>query len=164
MPEQQILMFVAHPDDEAFFGFSDILNNKCTVICFTNKNNPIRSKEFQTAIKFTNNKGFMMNCKDDATNSWDDMTNEFFFKKLKTIFETKYDAIVSHDSKGEYGHRHHKRVHSIATYFSEKLKIPFFDFRQRFDPANYGDKHDLLLSIYKSQKDLLSRFKYFFDR
>ena len=44
--EPKSLMIVAHPDDEAIWGGSHLMNGNYTVLCITNGNNKKRKKTF----------------------------------------------------------------------------------------------------------------------
>lgn len=156
-------MLVAHPDDDAIFGFHDLLNNNCTVICFTHGETPRRREEFFRCMDVVNAKGHMMNFPDNKRSRWEDTTNLMVWKTIRPWLKGKFDAIVSHDSEGEYGHKHHRRIHHIAKFVSSRLGIPFYDFRSRFHESDYGDRHDAILNIYATQHGAVLDFKYFFS-
>ena len=147
MPER-VLMIVAHPDDETLFGFSDLLNNKCQIICLTQRSLDHRKKQFQKILELTESSGVILDYRNSSTDSWDDRTDETFLNELSPIIDGPFDVVVSHGTDGEYGHIQHKRTHSIAKYIANQLGIPFYDFRSRFDPVNYGPRHDRLIHIY----------------
>jgi hypothetical protein len=143
--KKYILMIVTHPDDESLFGFSDIINNNCTIICLTQKNLLVRKNQFEKILEISNSNGVILDYLNSINDSWENISNEMFYNELKKYIKLTYDMIVSHDINGEYGHI---RTHYIAKYISEKLNIPFYDFKTRFNKENYGDKHDSLLNIY----------------
>lgn len=157
-------MLIAHPDDDAIFGFHDLLNNDCTVICLTNGEHPIRANEFKQCMALANAKGHILNYPDTKRERWAEITNLMFFKEMRHLLDGPYDAIVSHDASGEYGHKHHKRVHVIASFFSKRLGVPFYGFQSRFSPNDYGPRHDALLAVYVSASRAVQDYKYFYSR
>lgn len=164
-----LLMLIAHPDDEIIFGFHDIYHNKCTVLCFTNKNNSKRSQEFYKSIESTNNIGIMFDLPDSMTNNWKKLTDEYIYESyIKLIICGSFDAVISHDINGEYGHIQHKRVNKIGIYVAKILNIPFYDFKSRYDPKDYEDinyvtKRNDIFQIYKSQQYSIKLFANFFN-
>jgi LmbE family N-acetylglucosaminyl deacetylase len=164
-----ILMLVAHPDDDALFGFSDLLQNNCTVICFSNNANTVRKNEFFECMKLSNLIGYILNYPDgkyapiiNDENCWIKFDDEHFLKSILGVItiNSNFDAIVSHDKNGDYGHPHHKRIHNVATYISNKFKIKFYDFKSRFDKKYFSEKENMekyenLLNCYKSEKHVL---------
>ena len=56
LSDYQNVMIVAHPDDETIWGGMHLLKDKCLVVCLTNGDNEIRSKEFKEVIKKGQNK------------------------------------------------------------------------------------------------------------
>ena len=149
--KKNILMLVAHPDDEVLFGYHDLFQGT-TVVCFTNGDNPIRSAEFYAVMKATNSLGIILGYPDSLTDSWDSIKDEDFFKEIP---EGLYDYIVSHNQQGEYGHVQHIRVHNIAVALAKKLKITFQEFHQI---SEKNDFREYLLSMYKSQKNIIDQF------
>ena len=152
---QNILMLVAHPDDETLFGFYDLINSNCTVICFTNKDNIVRSRNFEEVMYTTQQTGIMFGNRDSMKDRWKYVSNNDFIEQILPLLNKKYDMIVSHNSDGEYGHTQHKRVHSIAVSLSSKLEIPYKSFLERFDTAFHINNTKLLedlMKIYESEK------------
>ena len=150
---QNVLMLVAHPDDETLFGFYDLINSNCTVICFTNKGNKVRSRDFEKVMHMIQQTGVMFNYKDAGDEEWKSISNDNFIEAIIPLLNKKYDMIVSHNSDGEYGHIQHKRVHSVAVSLSSKLEIPYKSFLERFDTTFYiGNTKllDTIMNIYKS--------------
>jgi LmbE family N-acetylglucosaminyl deacetylase len=145
---ERILMIVAHPDDETLFGFSDLLNNKCQIICLTQRSLAIRAKQFEEILTLTDSSGVILDYRNSSTDTWADRTDAVFFTELAPLITGPFDAVVSHGADGEYGHLQHKRTHTIAQYIASHLGIPFYDFKSRFNPANYGARHDRLIHVY----------------
>ena len=150
--KQNTLMLIAHPDDEILFGYNDLINaSNLMVVCFTNGNNSIRSAEFYSVLKKINAKGIMLNYNDSLNDYWPSLTNEMC---LIHIPQGKYECVVSHNGFGEYGHKQHIRVNSIARFVANSLKLPFREFRSSNDSFR-----DSLLHIYVSQKDTIDIFR-----
>ena len=185
-------MLIAHPDDEILFGYSDIYYNYCTIICFTNKNNKIRSNEFNECMNnllICNNikNHIMLPLIDSMKNNWcgissfnppfapglkpgrqGGITNEYIYNKYinEIIKDSVYDLIISHDSEGEYGHIQHIRVNNFAKYLGLKLNVQFIDFKQRNEDNIINEtmlnERKLLLNIYKSQKTSIQLYENFY--
>ena len=152
---QNVLMLVAHPDDETLFGFYDLIHSNCTVLCFTNKINKVRRRNFIEVMNTTKQTGIMFDYKDGVSEVWETISDDNFIGVIVPLLSKKYDMIVSHNSDGEYGHIQHKRVHSIAVSLSKKLDIPYKSFLDRFDTTFYIDNTKLLdtiMNIYKTEK------------
>ena len=150
-----VLMLVAHPDDETLFGFYDLINSNCTVICFTNKYNKVRSRNFAEVMHTTKQTGIMFDYKDGVEEAWKSISNDQFIETILAHLDKKYDMIVSHNSDGEYGHIQHKRVNSIATSLSSKLEIPYKSFLDRFDTSFHIKNNKSLhyiMSLYKTEQ------------
>jgi len=169
-----VLMLVAHPDDEALFGFSDLLNNNnCTVLCLTNLENHIRRTEFFKSMEITNSKGYMLNypdIKNDKYYYWGIFDTEHFVKSILNVidFNYKFDIVVSHGEDGESQHHHHIKIHHVAKHIASLMNLPFYDFRSRFDNTFYTDpelnkKYESLIACYTSQPSAINGMKYFFS-
>lgn len=166
----KILILHSHPDDESLFGSRDLIENDCTVICFTHGENAIRRNEFFKAIEYTSNKGYIYNFPDskgeitqeELYEIWHSLSDEHIFENYITpLLKEKYDMVVSHDSNGEYGHAIHKRLHELAIYTSEQLNLPFADFYIRYNMRN-KEKRDSILKVYKSQN--INKYRDFYHK
>ena len=163
----KILMLIAHPDDEILFGYHDIYYNDVDVICFTNKNNNIRSVEFNQCMNMCNIKAHMLDFPDSSDDSWKEYTDISIINTIKPLLNVSYDMIVSHGKDGEYRNVQHIRVNSIVTTLSKILNIPFMSFYERFDINDYNnndfiEKRKKLLDIYKSQIIAVNAFSFLF--
>jgi len=138
-------MMVAHPDDESIFGFSDLLANRCTVICLTQRRLAKRKAQFEEILSLTGSSGVILDY--SHKDPWD-VTDEGFYNAVSYHIKGSYDVVISHGADGEYGEPEHVRTHSIARYVASRLGLPFYDFRSRFNSAMYGEKHDRLIEVY----------------
>jgi len=168
MEKLNILMLVAHPDDEMLFGYYDISENNVTVICFTSAYDNIRASEFKTVSQHAKFEGHILPLKDGQKELWKEYTSDEIIEKYikPEIKEKKYEMIVSHDEKGEYGHKQHIKVHEISKELSKKLKIPFESFRSRYKKLDKIKelKRYNILQIYKSQQYIIKELLHFFDK
>lgn len=152
------LMVVAHPDDETIFG-GKYLSPEWKVVCITNgsfrSSNALtinikdRSKEF---IKVMNEFGCSYEMWDYEDNYFNANWDNSLIDKLSNLFNQHFDIVVTHNSKGEYGHRQHIKLHQIIS----KLNPPnlyFFNYNEY--EINYDvNKINEILKIYNSQGDL----------
>lgn len=147
------LMIVAHPDDESLFGGAQLLtSNDWYVLCCTNGDNPVRSREFSECMESIRANIFcyeMLSLKDDL--------NEYLNPlQLKTeimarMLLCRWDVIVTHNRQGEYGHLHHKQIHSAVALLTPNFYV--FD----FSPTNpeldeeLWERKKALVAFYRSQ-------------
>jgi LmbE family N-acetylglucosaminyl deacetylase len=171
---QRVLMLVAHPDDEALFGFHDLYYNNVTVICFTCGSNPKRRAEFECSARTLKFQGHMLNYIEsqggpNRIDSWKNITDATFYQNevRPLIGDNHYDIVVSHDADGEYHNIQHIRVHEIAQHTAKALNISFASFRERWD-LNYTKelietKQRLLPAIYPSQSSAINYYMNFYE-
>ena len=114
------LLIVAHPDDELLWGGANMLREPgWLVLCATNAEHPVRSKEFAKSMSFCNATEFnMYNVKDVYTE--DDVISDRLFAgsdfetKLVELATQSWKIVLTHNEQGEYGHAHHKSVHRLV--------------------------------------------------
>ena len=167
------LMIVAHPDDEVFWGGAHLANGGYFVVCLTNKNTPIRAKEFYNVMRNTGNIGMIL--------SYPDLIDEKRFirsewktesasivKDINTILKyKKWGLVVTHNPDGEYGHIHHKLTSKLVTqtfyrnnwgeelyyfgkYYTSQYLQENIDYISRLPEEKINQKKKLI-TIYKSQ-------------
>lgn len=112
------LMIVAHPDDETIFGGAHLLSDKWLVVCMTNGDNNIRSVEFKNVMDYSEDEFIHLDYCDDKTSmdygwEYDELSIQADIKSLMSY--KKWDTIVTHNPKGEYGHTHHKYLNCWGT-------------------------------------------------
>lgn len=107
------LMIVAHPDDETLWGGANLYNDSYFVVCLTNGNNEVRSKEYKNILKFTKNGGIILNYPDDP----DGIRDEWEYTKIginkditRLITYKNWQSIVTYNPDGVTGHIHHKKT------------------------------------------------------
>lgn len=106
------LMVVAHPDDETMFGGDELIQEEgWKVICITDGDNPVRSKEFTRAMEAFNAEYEIWSYKD----AWTEHVNRPSLEQdlLRALGERSYKKIVTHNLQGEYGHPEHKAVSEV---------------------------------------------------
>ena len=165
----KILIMVAHPDDETIVGSTNLLNpdNDVTVICFTNKKNKIRKTEFFKAMKIAKAKKYMFSLHNSLNDDWKNKSDEELVNMVLTkIKNDKFDLIITHDKKGEYGHIQHKRVHKVGALLSKVINVPQKDFIERVNmkTLNKTKRNKILYKIYKSQKQAMGWETNFFNK
>lgn len=145
------LMIVAHPDDESIFGGANLLKEKgWKVICLTNGNDVVRSKEFLKA----------MNIAEASYEIWDypdEREGIFEAEQLKkdldkSLRKNQVQCIVTHNLTGEYGHNQHISLSKILHEFKYN-NLYVFDQSQQILPFKLLKKKLNLLSVYQSQME-----------
>lgn len=97
-------MLVAHPDDETLWGAGVMLRypKGWTVICGTVPfHDPERAEKFLNACDVLGADGMVQ--------LHPERTDHIPIPDLD-----EYDLIVTHNSAGEYGHKHHKELHNAV--------------------------------------------------
>lgn len=132
--EPNKLIIVAHPDDELLWGGANLLSEPgWMVVVATNKENKVRSKQFYKTMSYAGVwKYDMYNVEDKYT---DDQSvsdklfqdNDEFIQALIYLNKKKWSLILTHNSKGEYGHTHHISVHRLVNkYMKDQPNLHFF--------------------------------------
>jgi LmbE family N-acetylglucosaminyl deacetylase len=143
------LMIVAHPDDEILFGGAPLIQEKgWLVVCVTNGNHPVRSKEFERAMKAVGAEYEMWSYEDRWGGAFDRKDLKKDIRKL--LAEKPVSKVVTHGLGGEYGHTQHialsRLLHDIV-----KENLYVFELSDReLEPAVLAKKL-ALLKYYKSQ-------------
>lgn len=145
------LMIVAHPDDESLFGGETLLSSRgWTVVCVTNASHPQRRAEFIAAM-------------DAARANWvildhpDDLTSGNFHPRLTEqlavlLRQHPYELVVTHNARGEYGHRQHRAIHRIVSALVPRgVAFAVFGHPWNAFPSMSAKKRELL-AHYPSQK------------
>lgn len=95
-------LVVAHPDDESlwFGGLLAAEPGDWTVICCSvPRTDPIRAEKFFDACKVLGAKAELIRIVESET------------MDLSSLDLSGFDQIVTHNSVGEYGHKHHVQIH-----------------------------------------------------
>lgn len=171
------LMIVAHPDDETLWGGAHLSEHGYLVVCITNGNNEVRSKEFKKAVDYLGNEGIILSYP-DLTNGkkddWDHVYNQIKKDMEKVISAKDWSVIATHNPSGEYGHIHHKMTDEIVTNLCIKHEITdkLYYFgkyysKKKIDQASKNlkkisdeqlQKKEEALKFYESQKKAKSMF------
>ncbi len=175
------LMIVAHPDDETLWGGAHLNSDDYLVVCLTNASDRIRSKEFQNAMKISNNQFLMLDYPDKVLGKRDDWKNvrsQITEDIEKIVSLKKWNQIVTHNPDGEYGHIHHKMTNEIVTevYNKEPRQYPLFyigkyykasqkDILEGLMPESkmQTEKKTEMLDCYSSQKRVVKKFSHMCD-
>lgn len=122
------LMIVAHPDDETFWGGTELINGKYFVLCITNGYNKKRSADFEAIIKSTNNQGLILDFKDTILRCKFMKQKDLIIEVLRAAICAKdWEKIVTHNPNGEYGHFHHKNISKwVSDLVKDKSKLYYF--------------------------------------
>lgn len=117
------LMIVAHPDDDAIWGGGHLAEGNYFILCVTNGNNETRSSEFYKAVEKSGNQGIILSYPDKVNGKradWENIEENISADINSIISEKDWKLIVTHNEEGEYGHEHHRKLHSIVVSEYEK--------------------------------------------
>lgn len=178
------LMIVAHPDDETIWGANHLQNGNYLVICITNGDNEIRSKEFYEVMEQTGSQGIMLKYPDKTEGKRDDWASSknAITKDIQYIMnQNHWEKIVTHNPDGEYGHQHHIMTNHIVTRLAKKEGYAdelyyFGKYIKKKQIPNYIEKEELsnllsekdikekkqLTEIYASQKKVMGNLEHMF--
>lgn len=144
------LMIVAHPDDEIIFGGAALLAEKgWKVICVTNGQHQVRSREFKQVMKDIGAEFEMWNYRDKWGGDFD---RKALKKDIEKVIKAnpQINRIVTHNKKGEYGHTQHQALHEIVKDIAQEKLYIFKRSDQKLDKEVINQKYKLL-KRYKSQ-------------
>ena len=123
------LMIVAHPDDETIWGGGHLLQDmgRYLVVCITAGTDPVRDEELRKAMAICNARYLRLGFPDlDAMNKQDRWKTVGIDIRatLSNIMTAKpWKTIVTHNPRGEYGHRHHKMTSRfVSSIFKRKIR------------------------------------------
>lgn len=143
------IMIVAHPDDETIFGGTQLIQeNGWLVICVTNGDNKVRSKEFEKVMKKVNAEYEMWKYPD----KWDgDFDRPRLTSDLTEVLARKpVEKVVTHNLEGEYGHTQHQVISNLVHELVDKNFYVFDISEKKLDETLIRKKRKLL-KYYKSQ-------------
>lgn len=159
------VMFVAHPDDETFWGSSALQRDDYLVVCITRGYDGTRSAEFNKVVSSTGDKALILSYPDKIGKK---RSNWYFWKDdisddIETILSYKnWTEVVTHNSDGEYGHQHHKMVHSMVTdvYDDLGLDCDYYNFAKYYSPSETIPSDVRLLSddVYNRKMELVDEY------
>jgi hypothetical protein len=169
---KNILIFIAHHDDEVLFtgGLIDNLYNKNINIhlliatYYINQNinydNNIKIKNFLSIVKKYNIKYHELNVPNLSIKDNNIKINKIpnyseyrlnIIKKSKKFFKNnKFDIIFTHNKEGEYGHPQHRLINICVNYLKSNniINEPIFTFGDKksnfYLKINLNIKHDLI--------------------
>ena len=121
-----VLMIMAHPDDEVIFGWPVLQNDsfrKTVLFCSTDLNNPSRAwcaHRSECAKRFLNSLSVDVVCLDYPSEFYKMDVRKgglarFCDDVLASIDNLDFDVIFTHNPIGEYGHLDHILVHSVVS-------------------------------------------------
>jgi len=151
-----MLMIVAHPDDEIIFGGAELIQNASNyqVICVTCGEHDSSKHDFE---KVMNELGVC------SYEIWDYKAEfELFENKLvddisKIINSKKWDKIVTHNPIGEYGHIQHKQIFDIVKELTDDFYI--FTKTPEILSSDVLDKKKNILDLYESEQPIIHQLR-----
>lgn len=127
MEKKNILVIVAHPDDETLWCGGTLLmhpENRWFIACLCRKNDQDRAPRFKKTLTVYNAKGNMGNL-DDGTEQRP--LNKSILKGaiLKQLPKRKFDLVLTHSPTGEYTrHLRHEEIGRAVIELWNEQKIP----------------------------------------
>lgn len=122
--KKNVLVIVAHPDDEILWVGGTLIRNKdnwdITTVCLTRKNDKDREPKFWKVRKEIGDKGFIYNLDDESQKP---LNKKEIIEILKKHSNKKYDKIFTHGANGEYGHQRHIDVHNAIKEMIKKGEL-----------------------------------------
>lgn len=122
--KKQILVIVAHPDDETIWMGGTLLRNKknwnTTIISLCRSSDKDRAPKFKKVCKILGVRGFIFNLYDESSIKIPLSKHKNLILK---VAEKNYDIIFTHNNNGEYGHIRHKETHKAVKQLLKQKKL-----------------------------------------
>jgi len=169
MTQKEILVIVAHPDDETIWVGGTLLKTKLkkTIISLCRKNDKDRFPRFEKACKFLNSEGNISDLDDSEKGYYQKISKQGVMKRiLKITKKKKYDYLYTHGKNGEYNHIRHIEIHRIVNEMLEKKllfakKVFFFSYKKTGKICNINPNADKLIKLqkpyFKMKKQLIQK-------
>ncbi len=175
------VMIVAHPDDEMLWGGAHLIEDDYLVVCITCGTSAKRLKEFKEVMKATDDSFIYLGYPDkdnDIRNEWETCYNNIYFDIEKILNSNKWDLIVTHNPKGEYGHIQHIKTNRIITdiYNSNNYNSKLYFFGKYYSKKNIInmethlipvsekllEEKKKILDLYDSQSKVIDNFSFIY--
>ncbi|MBQ7105607.1 MAG: PIG-L family deacetylase [Bacilli bacterium] len=175
------VMIVAHPDDEMLWGGAHLIEDDYLVVCITCGTSAKRLKEFKEVMKATDDSFIYLGYPDkdnDIRNEWETCYNNIYFDIEKILNSNKWDLIVTHNPKGEYGHIQHIKTNKIITdiYNSNNYNSKLYFFGKYYSKKNIInmethlipvsekllEEKKKILDLYDSQSKVIDNFSFIY--
>jgi hypothetical protein len=111
---KDVLVIVAHPDDEIIWGGGTVLQNlgwDWTVLCLCRGDDTDRSRKFKSVCAALGLAGSMSDLDDSAPLKPIDPRRDIGDRIMSITEDRGWDLCLTHGENGEYGHQRHKEVH-----------------------------------------------------
>ena len=139
MTEKEILVIVAHPDDETIWMGGTLIRSKLkeTIICLCRKNDKDRAPKFEKACKILGAEGHIFDLDDFEKGYYKKISKQDVIKKILSITKKKkYDYLYTHGENGEYKHIRHIQIHEgVKEMLKKELlfakEVFFFSYLKR---------------------------------
>lgn len=160
MAEKEILVIVAHPDDETIWASGTLLRSKLkkTIICLCRKNDKDRAPKFERACEILGAEGYIFDLNDFEKGYYKKISKQDIINKiLKITKKKKYAYLYTHGKNGEYKHIRHVQIHEAV---KEMLKKRLLNAEKVFFFSYFKRKNNFQgYAIYKSNADKLIKLK-----
>ena len=176
------LMIIAHPDDETLWGGGHLIDGDYVVVCVTCGKNKIRLNEIKRVLNKTDDELISLWHPDKTRgkkNNWKLCYNDIENDLDKIISAYNWKVIVTHNSKGEYGHIHHKILNKIVTniydnndiegelfyfgkYYNKSKVADLRNNQDKYNPNSINEKKKLI-KMYHSQNFIKKMFNHMTD-
>ncbi len=162
--KKEVLVVVAHPDDETIWMGGTLLkikeekNSNVTIVCLCRKNDKDREPKFQKACKILGAGGYIFDLDDGELGEYKEINLQSIINRVISVTQNKlYTSLYTHNQNGEYGHIRHIEVHNaILEMLSRGLLLSeevFFFSYKKMKNKNQG------YAIYKQNADKLIKLK-----
>lgn len=137
------LIIVSHPSDETLWTSTSLISDNCLVVCLSCTNNQ-ETTEFIKNLNITDDLYLTLEYpeyKDNTRINWNTYQKDIS-KDIKEILNTKrWNTIITHNPKGEYGNIHHKLISNIVTEHTNNKDILYYfqEYHSKQDISNYYD-------------------------
>ena len=163
MKKKEILVIVAHPDDETIWLGGTLLRTKFnkTIICLCRKKDKDRAPRFKEACRILNAKGYISDLDDSEKGYYKKISSKDIIKRILRITKGKnHDYIFTHGENGEYNHTRHIDIHNAVMEMLKKgllsaKKVFFFSYIKKKNGfqgyAIYNSNADKLIKLNRDE-------------